>query len=93
VPREKGIRYFGFACGIPSGRDGSPGGDGDGSQRSGMKDNGSGYILGLWWIRGACILTATCGNLAGNSRNASPEKNPYIWWNGPFPQLKHLRWS
>jgi hypothetical protein len=58
VPREKGIRYLGFAAGIPGGRDGRRGGGGEGSQRSGMKDHGSGYIFGEWWIRGACMDTA-----------------------------------
>jgi hypothetical protein len=42
VPREKGIRYLGFAAGILAGRDGRCGGGGEGSQRSGMKDHGSG---------------------------------------------------
>jgi len=51
-------RYFGFPCGIPGGRDGRPEGGGDESQRSGIKDQGSGKTLGEWWIRGACMLIA-----------------------------------
>ncbi len=42
VPREKGIKYFGFAFGISAGREGSSGGEGEESHRSGMKDHGSG---------------------------------------------------
>jgi hypothetical protein len=40
------------------GRGGRFGGEGEGNQRSGMKDQGSGKYFGEWWIRGACMLTA-----------------------------------
>lgn len=43
---------------MPAGRLGRPGWVGEGSQRSGMKDHGSGYTFEEWCISGACILTA-----------------------------------
>jgi hypothetical protein len=42
VPLESGIRYFGLPGGILAGLSGRPAGVGVGSQRSGMKDQGSG---------------------------------------------------
>jgi hypothetical protein len=86
VPREKGIRYLGFAAGIPGGRDGRCGGGGEGSQRSGMKDHGSGYIFGEWWIRGACMDTAVCFELSAADQVCWTRT--YVWWDCPFAELE-----
>lgn len=61
MPLENGTRCLGFAGGMLEGRLGREEVEGDeGSQRSGMKDQGSGYMVEEWWINGACMLMAVC---------------------------------
>jgi hypothetical protein len=91
VPLEKLTTYFGFACGMPWGRDGRSKGAGVGSQRSGMNDQGSGKTVGEWWISGACILTAVFDlNSPSVVLFGTGMRNAYIGWYCPLSYLKRF---
>ena len=54
------MRYLAFAAGMVGGRVGSGEVGEEGSQRSGMKLQGSGKRVSEWCMRGWCIEIAVC---------------------------------